>query len=165
MTGSRFSSCGRCSGRLLFRSRCDGQQNGGMRSGYGYRRRRLDWFNKHCRCVIGHDCYPLLCPLATRYTATNRSTHSRDNSSVRARLRQALNLTASRGASLSLSRSLNDVRGGSVRNVQVAWIFQVAACFQVRQVEANLQVRGVVPAAKVVRCDDMFWQRESRVAF
>ena len=52
-----------------------------------------------------------------------------------------------------------------VRNVQVAWIFQVAASFQVGQVEANLQVRGVVPAAKVVRCEDMFWQRESRMAF
>ena len=76
-----------------------------------------------------------------------------------------LNLTASRGESLRLRRWLSDVWSPFVRNVQVAWIFQVAACFQVGQVEANLQVRGVVPAGKVVRCDDMFWQRESRVAF
>ncbi len=58
---------------------------------------------------------------------------------------------------------MNDVRSPFVRNVQVAWIFQIAACFQVGQVEANLQVRGVVLGAKVVRSDDMFWQRESRV--
>ena len=52
-----------------------------------------------------------------------------------------------------------------VRDVEVAWIFQVGACFQVGQVEANLQVRCVVPAGKFVRCDHMFWQGESRVAF